>query len=152
MKRKITQIRELSEIEKQLNDSQVGILSIHLDTEKIMQIACNFVYLDKNVYIYLDKNDENFEHIKYGAIGNFSVFKNEISNPKSKNNSYRLFYVTVDGEIKDIDDPKLADQVTELYRKKYSASIKAEEYKVSEYLKPIILDSKEIKAVLEEGI
>jgi len=152
MKRKITQIRELSEIEKQLTDSQVGILSIHLDTEKIMQIACNFVYLDKNVYTYLDKNDENYEHVKYGAIGNFSVFKNEISNSRSKNNSYRLFYVTVDGEIKDIDDPKLADQVTELYRKKYSASFKREEYKVSESLKPIILDSKEIKAVLEEGI
>lgn len=152
MERKNTQVRDLTEIERQLTEARTGVLSIHLDTEKIMQIACNFIYLDKNIYLYLNKDDENFEHIKYGAIGSFSVFSNENIGSKNKNYSYRIFYITVDGEIKDIDDPKLSDQVTELYRKKYSPSIKSDEYKVSEYLKPVILDSKEIKSVLEEGI
>jgi hypothetical protein len=152
MKKQITQIRDITQIEKLLKEAQTGVLSIHLDNEKIMQIACNFIYLDKNIYTYLDNTDENIEHVKYGAIGSFTIFGSENISTKSKNFSYKLFYITVDGEIKDIDDVKLADQITELYRKKYSVSLNPDNYKVSEYLKPIILDSKEIKAILEEGI
>lgn len=152
MYKKITLVRDINQIEKQIQEAITGVLCIHLDNEKLMQYACNFIYLDKNVFLYLDKTDEDFEHIKYGAAASFSVFKNEKIPAKSSDITYRLTYITVTGEIKDIDDAKLADQVKELYRKKYSPSIKADDYKISENLKSVILDTKEIKALIEEGI
>ena len=67
MKKQIKQIRDIREIEKQLMQAQSGVLCIHLDSEKLLQFACNFVYLDKNIYTYLDSTDEEYEHVKYGA-------------------------------------------------------------------------------------
>lgn len=152
MKKQITQIRDINKIEKLIQEAATGVLCIHLDNDKLMQIACNFVYLDKNIYTFLENTDENFEHIKYGSAGSFSIFKNDKVNTKTKEFTYQLTFITVNGEIKDIDDNKLVDQVTELYRMKYSSVIKTEDYKLSENLKPVILDSKEIKSVIEEGI
>ena len=77
---------------------------------------------------------------------------NEKLSTKSKDISYRTISITINGEIKDIDDIKLRDQIIELYRAKYSPSIKAADYILSENLKPIILDSIEIKSLIEEGI
>lgn len=151
MKKQVTLIRDIEEIEKQLAQAASGVLCIHLANEKLLQFACNFVYLDKNIYTYLDSTDENFEHIKYGSSGSFSVSSSEKLSGKLTEFSYILSYITINGEIKEIDDTKLADQVKELYRNKYSPSIKAENYKVSEILKPIILDTNEIKALVEEG-
>lgn len=151
MKKQITQIRDINEIERLIKQSASGVLCIHLDNDKLLQLACNFIYLDKNIYTFLDNTDENFEHVKYGSAGNFSVFKSEKVNAIANDFTYKLSYITINGEIKDIDDPKLVDQVKELYRLKYSASENAEEYKIEENLKPIILDSKEIKSVIEEG-
>lgn len=151
MKKQITQVRDIAEIEKQLLQTQSGILCIHLSNEKLMQIACNFIYLDKNIYTYLDSTDENYEYVKYGSAGSFSISANE-NIKKSNELSYKLSFITINGEIKDIDDNKLREQITELYRLKYSAQIDASEYIVSENLKPVILDTNEIKALIEEGI
>jgi len=151
MKKQITQVRDIAEIEKQLLQAQSGILCIHLSNEKLMQIACNFVYLDKNIYTYLDSTDENYEYVKYGSAGSFTISSNE-ANKKSKEFTYKLSFITINGEIKDIDDNKLCEQITELYRLKYSPLIDASEYLVSENLKPVILDTNEIKALIEEGI
>ena len=151
MKKQITQVRDIAEIEKQLLKAQSGILCIHLSNEKLMQFACNFVYLDKNIYTYLDSTDENFEYVKYGSAGTFSISSNE-TNVNSKEFTYRLSFITINGEIKDIDDTKLREQITELYRLKYSAKINASDYILNDNLKPIILDTNEIKALIEEGI
>jgi hypothetical protein len=152
MKKQTIQIRDIEEIEKQLIQAPSGVLCIHLANEKLMQIACNFVYLDKNIYTYLDSTDENYVHVKYGSAGSFSVSSSEKLSGKLKEFTYRLSYITINGEIKDVDDNKLKDQIAELYRLKYSSLIKADEYEISENLKPVILDSNEIKALIEEGI
>lgn len=151
MKRIYTQIRDIDEIENFLLSAPSGVLCIHLSNEKLMQIACNFVYLDKNIHAYLDSTDENIEYVKYGSLASFTVSSNEIITSKKSEFTYRLSYVTVNGELRDIDDPKLLEQVCELYKEKYSASKKDLEYKVSENLKPVILDTREIKALIEEG-
>ncbi len=151
MKKQITQIRDIAEIEKQLTQVQSGVLCIHLANEKLMQIACNFIYLDKNIYTYLDSTEENFEHVKYGSAGTFSVSSTEKINDKSKEFTYRLSFITINGEIRDVDDSKLREQITELYRLKYSRSVEPNGYEVSENLKPIILDTNEIKSLIEEG-
>lgn len=152
MKKQTIQIRDIEEIEKQVIQAPSGVLCIHLANEKLMQIACNFVYLDKNIYTYLDSTDENYVHVKYGSAGSFSVSSSEKLSGKSKEFTYRLSYITINGEIKDVDDNKLKDQIAELYRLKYSSLIKADEYEINENLKPVILDSNEIKALIEEGI
>ena len=77
MKKELTQIRDIKEIEKQLSQALSGVLCIHLANEKLMQFACNFVYLDKNIYTYIDSTDENYEHVKYGSAGSFSVSSSE---------------------------------------------------------------------------
>ena len=152
MKKTIKQIRDIKVIEKQLMQAPSGVLCIHLDNEKLMQIACNFIYLDKNIYTYLDSTDENFEHVKYGSLGSFSISTSEKINTTAKDFTYRLSYTTINGEIKDVDDNKLREQIAELYRLKYSRSIEANDYEVSENLKPVILDTNEIKSLIEEGI
>jgi hypothetical protein len=152
MKRQIITNRDLKSIEKQLQQVDTGVLSILMDNDKIFQIACNFIYLDKNVYAYLNRDEENFEHIKYGNSCSFTVFSSEKLKPGVKNYTYRLDYITISGEVKDIDDTKLNDQVAELYRLKYSRSSDGDEYKVDENLKPILLDTKEIKSFIEEGL
>jgi len=152
MKRQIITNRDLKSIEKQLQQAVAGVLSIHMDNDKIFQIACNFIYLDKNLYAYLDRDDENYEHIKYGNSCSFTVFSSEKLSSGSNNYTYRLNYITISGEVKDIDDAKLNDQVAELYRLKYSRSSDGDEYKVDENLKPILLDTKEIKSFIEEGL
>lgn len=151
MKKQVTQIRDIAEIEKQLTQAQSGVLCIHLANEKLMQIACNFIYLDKNIYTYLDSTEENFEYVKYGSAGTFSVSSTEKINDKSKEFTYRLSFITINGEIRDVDDSKLREQITELYRLKYSRSVEPNGYEVSENLKPIILDTNEIKSLIEEG-
>lgn len=152
MKKEITQIRDINEIEKQLIQAPSGVLCIHLANEKLMQFACNFVYLDKNIYTYLDITDENYEHIKYGSAGSFSVSSSEKLTGKLKECTYKLSYITINGEIKEVDDSKLKDQIADLYRLKYSPSIKADDYEIIENLRPVILDTNEIKALIEEGI
>jgi len=152
MKKQTIQIRDIEEIEKQLIQAPSGVLCIHLANEKLMQIACNFVYLDKNIYTYLDNTDENYIHVKYGSAGSFSISSSEKLAGKSKEFTYRLSYITINGEIKDVDDNKLKDQIAELYRLKYSPSIKTDEYVLMENLKPVILDTNEIKSLIEEGI
>lgn len=152
MKKQITQIRDIEEIEKHLIQAQSGVLCIHLANEKLMQLACNFIYLDKNIYTYLDSTDENYEHVKYGSAGSFSVSSSEKLTDKIKEFTYILSYITINGDIKEVDDSKLKDQVAELYRLKYSPSIKAAEYEISENFRPVILDTNEIKALIEEGI
>ncbi len=151
MKKQVTQIRDIAEIEKQLTQAQSGVLCIHLANEKLMQIACNFIYLDKNIYTYLDSTEENFEYVKYGSAGTFSVSSTEKINDKSKEFTYRLSFITINGEIRDVDDSKLREQITELYRLKYSRSVEPNGYEISENLKPIILDTNEIKSLIEEG-
>ena len=152
MKKQIILIRDIKEIEKPLMQARSGILCIHLDNEKLMQFACNFIYLDKNIYIYLDSTDEDYVHVKYGSLGTFSIFSSEKVDTIAKDFTYRISYTTINGEIKDIDDNKLSDQIFELYRLKYSRSIDADKYMISENLKPVILDTKEIKSLIEEGM
>lgn len=152
MKKQITQIRDIAEIEKQLIQASSGILCIHLANEKLLQIACNFVYLDKNIYTYLDSNDENYELIKYGSAGVFSVSSSQKLQSQSNEFTYKLSCITINGEIKDVDDNKLKDQIAELYRIKYSPDFKSDEYDLLENLRPIILDTNEIKALIEEGV
>lgn len=142
-------IRDIQEIEKEINDALTGVASMLLDSDKIYQIPTNFVYLDKNIFIYIDSNDEVFQSIKFNSPASFSIIKSEKQGGKEI--TYRLKYVTINGEIRVVDDLKLIDQIKENYRKKYSSRISTEDYKIPDNLIVCIIDTIEIKAVIEEG-
>ena len=115
MKQKVNQIRDLAIIEKTLNKSKVGILAYRDDKGKINQAVTPFVYVDKNIFLFYDK-DENFDRIMFNSNVNFSVLKEE---KISKENvldfepAYRFLQIWCDGIIKNIDDSKIkVDQVT----------------------------------------
>jgi nitroimidazol reductase NimA-like FMN-containing flavoprotein (pyridoxamine 5'-phosphate oxidase superfamily) len=142
-------IRDIQEIEKDINEAFSGVASMLLDSDKIYQVPTNFVYLDKNIFIYLDKNEEVFESIKFNSPASFSIIKTEKQGGKEI--TYRLKSVTINGEIRIVDEPKVIEQIKENYKKKYSPRISSEDYQIPENLILCIIDTLEIKAVIEEG-
>ncbi|MCL6494618.1 MAG: hypothetical protein K6T54_07540 [Ignavibacterium sp.] len=142
-------IRDIQEIEKDINEAFSGVASMLLDSDKIYQVPTNFVYLDKNIFIYLDKNEEVFESIKFNSPASFSIIKTEKQGGKEI--TYRLKSVTINGEIRIVDEPKVIEQIKENYKKKYSPRISSDDYQIPENLILCIIDTLEIKAVIEEG-
>ncbi|MEJ5261241.1 MAG: hypothetical protein WHT45_01065 [Ignavibacterium sp.] len=142
-------IRDIKEIEKDINEAFAGVASMLLDTDKIYQVPTNFVYLDKNIFIYLDKNEEVFQSIRFNSPASFSIVKNEKQGGKEI--TYRLKSITINGEIRILDEPKTIEQIKEYYRKKYSSRISSEDYQIPDNLVACIIDTLEIKAVIEEG-
>ncbi|MEP0860810.1 MAG: hypothetical protein HRF52_05180 [Ignavibacterium sp.] len=142
-------IRDIKEIEKDINEALTGVASMLLDTDKIYQVPTNFIYLDKNIFVYLDKNEEAFESIKFNSPASFSIVKSEKQGGKEI--TYRLKSITINGEIRIVDEQKLIDQIKEMYRLKYSSRLASDEYEVPENFIVCIIDTSEIKALIEEG-
>ncbi len=142
-------IRDIKEIEKDINDALSGVAAMFLDTDKIYQVPTNFIYLDKNIFIYLDRNEEEFQKIKFNSPASFSIFKSEKHGGKEI--SYRLKSITISGEIRIVDEQKVIEQIKEMYRLKYSSRFLSEDYSVPENFSVCIIDTSEIKAFIEEG-
>lgn len=149
MHRKISYIRDLEIIEKELNSSSGGILAFNVDGEKVIQYTTTFLYLDKNIYFFLEKDDEIYEKINFNGPASFTIIKDQ--KIKKKEISYYLFSATVIGSIKIVDEKKTIDEINNKYYSKYSLKMSAES-KSSETKELVILDSEEIQAVEEEGI
>ncbi|GMU97174.1 MULTISPECIES: hypothetical protein [Ignavibacterium] len=142
-------IRDIKEIEKDINEALAGVASMLLDTDKIYQVATNFIYLDKNIFIYLDNTEEAFENIKFNSPASFSIVRTEKQGGKEI--TYRLKSITINGEIRIVDEQKVIEQIKEMYRSKYSSRIPSENYEVPENFIVCIIDTLEIKALIEEG-
>ncbi len=149
MHRKISYIRDLEIIEKELNASSGGILAFNVDGEKVIQYTTTFLYLDKNIYFFLDKDDEIYEKVNFNGPASFSIIKDQ--RIKKKEVSYYLFSATVIGSIKLVDEKKTIDEIKNKYYSKYSLK-KSVESKSSDLKELVMLDSEEIQAVEEEGI
>ncbi len=152
MHRKISYIRDLETIEKELNDSSGGILAFNVDGERAMQFTTTFLYLDKNIYLFLDKDDEVYEKLHFNSPVSFTIIKDErLKKNRSKEDSYYLFSATVSGLIKIVDEKKTIDDIKEKYLSKYSLK-KEIETKKSQTKELVIIDSEEIQAAEEEGL
>ncbi|MDO8550411.1 MAG: hypothetical protein Q7S39_09710 [Ignavibacteria bacterium] len=149
----VTQIRDLQHIEKELHTNPAGVLALNLKDEEIIQIATTFLYQDKNVYFFLDNNDELYENLKFETNVKFIIVKNE----KIKKNSimdftpvYNILSISVAGHIKKVDDNKLLTSVRKNYLKKYSS--KSDEKERSPKLNRVVfIDTEEIGAFEEMG-
>ena len=72
MQKKIITIRNLELVEKELNSANAGVISLSLQKTKFVQFATNFVYQDKNIFIFID-NEELLRSIKFDSLSRFTV-------------------------------------------------------------------------------
>ena len=154
MKRTISQIRDLDQIEKELNSNTTGVLAFSIDEDKIVQVATPYLYLDKNVYIFFREEDELFENIRFQSEVSFTVLKTEKKTKSHKTGSkdgYNIFSITISGLIKKLDDQKTIDDLTQNYLKKYSAGEEESDGKPANLSRVVLIDSREIQAIEEVG-
>ena len=149
MHRKISYIRDLEIIEKELNHSSGGILAFNVDGEKVLQYTTPFLYLDKNIYFFLDKEDEIYEMMNFNSQASFTILRDHQFR-KSKEENYYMFSATVIGSIKIVDEKKTIDDIRNKYNTKYSLK-KSTDPKSSTLKELVMIDSEEIQAVEEEG-
>ncbi|HSD63034.1 MAG TPA: pyridoxamine 5'-phosphate oxidase family protein [Ignavibacteriaceae bacterium] len=152
MHRKISYIRDLEIIERELNDSSGGILAFNVDGEKVMQFTTTYLYLDKNIYFFLDKDDEVYEKINFNGSASFTVVKDErVKKIRAKEASYYLFSASVAGPVKIVEEKKIIDEIKHKYLSKYSLR-RHSESKSSHLKELVMIDSEEIQATEEEGV
>ena len=147
MKRTISQIRDLDQIEKELNSNTTGVLAFSIDEDKIVQVATTYLYLDKNVYIFFREEDELFENIRFQSEVSFTVLKTE----NSSAHRYNIFSITISGLIKKLDDQKTIDDLAQNYLKKYSDGKGESEKTPTSLSRVVLIDSREIQAIEETG-
>lgn len=149
MKKNFIAIRDISEIEKELEKSIAGVLTLRLNKGRNYQIATNFVYLDKNIFVALNRDDENFVNIKFNHFGQFIVYNSIIE--KNEGYNYQVSYISIIGEFREVDDPKQIEQVKEKFYQKFSPDSDYSDYLIPANLCLCILDSKEIQFITEQG-
>ena len=154
MNKTINQIKDVELIEKELNQTASGVLAFYSKAETVVQDAVNFLYKDKNIFIFFDDDDEYYEKISLDSSVSFTTIRNgslkHVENPQ-QSSLYYLFSVTINGIIKTVDDKKLVNFLLTNYSQKFTpASIKEPD----DPQKPeriLYIDSEEIQAFEEIG-
>ena len=149
MHRKISNVRDLELIEKELNNSSGGILAFNVDGEKVAQYLTTFLYHDKNIYFFLEKEEEIYEKIHFNNFASFTVLKDDKLR-KRKAGSYHLFSASITGMLKIVDEKKAIEDIKHRYLTKYGLR-KFGDGRSTHTKELIMIDSEEIQAVEEEG-
>jgi hypothetical protein len=145
-------IRDLAIIEKELNSIISGVIMLPLDDE-VKQAAANFIYHDKNVYIYI-QDKELYDNLKLDTGTMFTAIKNPASVSKSKKSNesiYSLFYISVSGLIKKVTEKKLKNVIWQSFIQKYSGQLLDSESKSKSFSRLVVLDTEEMVATEETG-
>ena len=154
MKRIINQIRDLDLIEEELHTGTTGVLAMNVDEDQVAQTATTYLYLDKNIYIFFSEEDELFERINFQSDVSFTIVKNEKVKKSSRIDfkpGYNIFSITISGLVKILDDPKIIDDLTKNYLKKYSGGEGGGNKSPAKLSKVVLIDSREIQAIEEIG-
>ncbi|GBD86916.1 hypothetical protein BMS3Abin03_00841 [bacterium BMS3Abin03] len=152
MQIKVKIIRDLEIIEKELNSISTGVLAIPFE-ENFEQIAANFVYHNKNIFVFL-QNKEQYRNIKFGSTAKFTAIKDVGRKGKAaddKNTVYNLFYVSVNGIIKKVEEKKLKNTIKQSFIQKYSGRLIETDSKPKSLGKLLFIDSEELFATEEIG-
>ena len=145
-------IRDLTIIEKELNSIISGVIMLPLDDE-VKQAAANFIYHDKNIYIYI-QDKELYDTLKFDTGTMFTAIKNpaSVSTAKKSNESiYSLFYISVSGIIKRVTEKKLKNVIRQSFIQKYSGQLLDTEIKSKSFSRLVVLDTEEMIATEETG-
>lgn len=118
MLRKIKILRDIENIEDELNNVKIGVLSYYnSDEEKVVQIATTFVYIDKNLYFILDSSEERFDNITPQTKLRFIIHR---EHPHSNGNgSYNYLEISCVGFFKAVENTSLIDRICEEFNLKY---------------------------------
>lgn len=153
MRRNIQSVRNIELIEEELNSSIAGIVSFFSKEEKVIQLAVTFIYLDKNIYISLQNEEELSEKINFDIKADFSLLKNNSAKQGKSSKTkaiYKFFSVNITGSLRKVDDQKLIEEFLRQYILKYSSEEKGD--KDDKFVKNVyIIDTEEIQAFEETG-
>lgn len=150
MQKQITQIRDLEIIEKELNSNDAGILAVLTDEDQVIQLPTNYLYMDKNIYVFFNDEEELFNSIKFDHLASFAVIRPGENRKSSKSKNppiYHFVAITISGMLRKVDDTKLIDDLKKNYIKKYSDKLAQEEIEFSGTERIVIIDTEEIQAV-----
>jgi nitroimidazol reductase NimA-like FMN-containing flavoprotein (pyridoxamine 5'-phosphate oxidase superfamily) len=151
MNKVVSLVRDIELIESELEKNAAGVLSVTLEAEKITQMTTTYLYLDKNIYIFFNEENELYDVLPFNCPIIYTVVNSERNNNSKKGVqfSYRVFSVSISGIIKKIDDLKTAEDLRKNYMKKYFSP--TAKFKEKELRKIIMIDSEEIQAFEEVG-
>ena len=152
MQIKVNTIRNLEVIEKELNSISSGAMVLPLE-EDFEQIATNFVYDNKNIYVFI-QNNELYRNLKFDSIAKFTAIKDTRLGMKTKNEKesiYSLFYISVSGIIKNVSEKKLINNIKQSFIQKYSGKLIESESKSKSFSRLVCIDSEELTATEETG-
>jgi nitroimidazol reductase NimA-like FMN-containing flavoprotein (pyridoxamine 5'-phosphate oxidase superfamily) len=125
MQRKLTSVRDMTVVEKELSQSEFGVIALSIVKEKsFVQFATNFVYQDKNIYIFID-DKELLRNIRFDSLSRFTILKNKkiSKTSESVNPLYQLFSVTITGKIREVEEKKTVKDITQSFVQKYSGKL-----------------------------
>jgi nitroimidazol reductase NimA-like FMN-containing flavoprotein (pyridoxamine 5'-phosphate oxidase superfamily) len=154
MQRKRIQIRDMQIIDKEMSTNPVGVLAFSGNNESIVQLPTTFVYLDKNVYIFFDENNEALEKIQYDADVHFTITRYEKIKKTKKGDfipAYKLTSVIITGRLKRLDDSMNINRIQNIYIEKYSPKTMSEVTSLNALQKIFVIDSEELQAYEEIG-
>jgi nitroimidazol reductase NimA-like FMN-containing flavoprotein (pyridoxamine 5'-phosphate oxidase superfamily) len=152
MQKNVQQIRDIAVIEKELSTCPVGLLALYIEDEKIVQVATTFLYLDKNIYFFIEESSDLYEAIKFNTPVSFAIIKNDAPRKSSKaeNIVYHSVFIKVSGSIKIIDEQKTFDEVKQNYLTKYTKPGNNSGNNLTDS-RVFMIDTEEIQAVEETG-
>ncbi len=153
MQIKVKTIRNLEVIERELNSISSGVMVLSLE-EDFEQIATNFVYHDKNIYVFI-QNKELYKNLKLELIAKFTAIKETTRGKKNKNdkeNIYNLFYISVSGIVKNVREKKLINNIKQSFIQKYSGSFIESDSRSKSFSRLICIDTEELTATEETGV
>jgi hypothetical protein len=153
MQIKVKTIRKLEVIEKELNSISSGAMALPLE-EDFEQIATNFVYSNKNVYVFI-QNKELYKNLKLDSIAKFTAIKDTRPGKKNKKDNeciYSLFYISVSGIIKNVREKKLINNIKQSFIQKYSGKLIESESRSKSFSRLVCIDTEELTATEETGV
>lgn len=149
MQKKITTIRNLELVEKELNLATAGVISLSLQNTEFVQFATNFVYQDKNIFIFID-DEELLRSIKFDSLSRFTVLNQKTTDEKEES-IYGLFSILVTGNLREAEEKKVINDITQTYIQKYSGELILPDDKSASMGKLVFVDSEELLAFEEIG-
>ncbi|MGE5351238.1 MAG: hypothetical protein ACM3P0_04090 [Acidobacteriota bacterium] len=144
MKSRISQIRDMSVIEKELITEKAGVLSFISPDEELTQAVVPFLYLDKNIYLFFEESDETFLNMNFDNNVSFAVFKAENGENASQAKGYKLLQILCRGLIRRVEEVRSAEEVYTRYISKYYAGSEGEESYIG--IRAAFIDTEEIQA------
>ena len=149
MQKKITTIRNLELVEKELNSATAGVISFSLQKTKFVQFATNFVYQDKNIFVFID-DEELLKSIIFDSLSRFTVLK-EKTIKDTEDSIYKLSSIQVTGNLREAEEKKVINDITQTYIQKYSGKFILSNDGTAFIGKLVFIDSEELLAFEETG-